>query len=114
MNKHRKILLATAAGIALVAVGWLWLSARFYPLFPTLGIIPAMLGLLLISYAVFQIHEGLMALFWSGLFFASGWTWSNIWETNLFTIATTIIPGAGLLLFSIHLFLKKPNHRAGV
>ncbi len=107
IQKVHRILLAAAGGIALVAVGWLWLSARFEPLFPTFGIISIMLGLLLLSYVVFQIHEGLMALFWSGLFFLSGWVWSNIWEANLFTLGITIIPGAGLFVFGLLLLTKE-------
>ncbi len=48
--------------MVLVAVGWAWLTGKL-GLYAMWGFVPMWLGLLLISYAVFQIHEALLAFF---------------------------------------------------
>ena len=112
MRKIHRILLAAAGGILLVAVGWLWMAAEL-GVHAIWGSIPALLGLLLVSYAIFQVHEGLMALFWSVLFFLAALAYPNIWEPNMVFTATMLILGVWLLVLGIHILLKKQGVEQG-
>ena len=110
MNKHRKILLAAAAGIVLVAVSQVVLGGRFgaYAI-SIIGIPLGVIGLALLSYAAYQTHESLLALFWGALALIWGYFLVAVSEnilTAYLTILLLVIPGIWLTIFGIRLFLR--------
>ncbi|MDV2989604.1 MAG: hypothetical protein P3T54_05605 [Dehalogenimonas sp.] len=109
MNKLQRYLFIAASGIALIALSWLWMVGEL-GFYAVLGIVPGLLGLLLISYALYQVHEVLLAFFWGSLFLASALHWLSISEnygTDILAILLMGIPGAGLLVFGLRLLFKR-------
>jgi hypothetical protein len=110
MNKHQKILLTAAAGITGVAVSQAALGGRFgiYGV-NILGMPLRVIGLAFISYAAYQTHESLLALFWGALSLIWGYFLVAVSESILMaylTILLLVIPGIGLTIYGVRLFLK--------
>ena len=67
------------------------------------------MGLLVISYAAYQTHEALLALFWGALALIFG-HFGVVMSENILTaylsILLLVFPGIGLTIYGVHLFLK--------
>ncbi len=64
----------------------------------------------MLSYVVFQINEGLLALFWGVLFLLAARFWLGVGDIDFLIILFMVIPGVDLLGFGTWL-LFKPRKR---
>jgi hypothetical protein len=113
IHKVHRILLAAAGGIIILMAAWpgrLPFDSAGSALASAVQILFAVLGALLISYALHEIHQALVPLGWSAFFLGNVVTFlagnSDGMMADLAIVIMAGVPGAVLLIIGIRMFLQ--------